>query len=229
MSRYFDKSIEPSALFWGHQALDGLVKDSVRNQLLRDEFEDWLSSLYWLENIVGQYALRMCQLSPERKQVWKRVFEDEFNHQYLITTLLKHHNLTPKAPNPLVANAIRKVTDLKYQPENLALIVEVQSAQVFFEQYLDRIIESRTPYLRDVKFKNAFEIILADEQYHIAAGVHELKQRGADEIDPLKMLSDNAHKLFPFHLAKKHLSRDEVRELRKRLPRVIETLIIPGA
>jgi hypothetical protein len=222
------RSIRPEGLFWGQEALATWTRaltDSERSGLLHLEVLDWVSSIYWGETLGVQYALLMSEQAPsaDEREFWLKVMGEEVDHQQRISSWLAIRGHRPLAPNRLIQEAMKRVSNAARSQSPKALAELILWGQVFFEELGAALIRWRLPQVEDRELRAVLFKIYSDEMAHISAGKRTLEALGVKAPARKDVLLRKSAVVFPIHLIPERLEADRGKIRRAGLP-VVQAL-----
>jgi acyl-coenzyme A thioesterase PaaI-like protein len=203
-------------LLYGRKELDTIINSEQRNQLLDEEFIDWISSLYWGETLGVQYAMKMGELSPrkEDKVEWQNTLIQEMDHQQRLLKWMLDNDITLRAPNRLL-KVIGRIVDKGSTAKDLHEYKNViKDGQIFLEELGVTMIRWRLPLIKNKSLRSLLLKIVNDEAKHISNGKRTLKSIGELSLPKQSNMELNILKLFPLQIAKNILPPDQYLEVK---------------
>lgn len=209
--------IDESFLFFSVPEIKKIIPKEKYKSLLDLEMWDWLSSIYWGENLGIQYSLKMTELSKNEieKKTWLKIYCDEIDHQQRLSNWFLLNNTYPLPPS-LLMKKIQLIVDRGRKAKSFEEYSKViEKGQILLEETGAAIMKWRCQNIKDRSLKSIIYKIQKDEASHIITGKKKMSELTDYSKTRTENMLDNAEKLFPFHLAKKLLNNEEYNQIKK--------------
>jgi len=221
---YAHKFIETDCLFLGTGLISPFLPEGKKEELINEEFYEWISAVYWGEKLGVDYAFKMTEISPneELRSFWFETYKHELDHLTRITDWLLVNGVAPTAPT-LMMKRVLALMDKHKKAKSYDQYQEViEKGQVFLEETGACLIKWRLGFIKDRMLKSIFYKIYRDEMGHISQGKRTLLSLNKEVLPKKDNLQQNIKALFPLHIVKKHLEVDQLISLKNSLPEILE-------
>lgn len=218
------KFVDTRGLFLGSEKCSSLLPDNIREELVNEEFFEWISAVYWGERLGVDYAFKMSEISPnsESKAFWFETYKQELDHLTRITDWLLMNGVAPTAPTLMMRRVIALMDKHKKAKSYEQYKEVIGKGQIFLEETGAYLIKWRLGFIKDRTLKAIFYKIYRDEMGHISQGKRTLLSLDQDVIGKKDNLEQNIKSLFPLHIAKKYLDQEHLKTLKASLPALLE-------
>jgi hypothetical protein len=217
-----DNIIDVNVLFWGNNLISEMLEKEIQLKLCGDEFQHWLSFIYWGEDLAMRYSERMLQVSTNKER-WEKIYKEEYKHKTVIANWMLERDITPLKKNALIERSYLEIEKIKVDSDENARIIE--EVQLFLEEALYCTIKYRFNSVIDRDLKSIFYTLLNDEASHIAEGKKEIIDMGAKPPKFCETIMKYSESLFPISLAKKILLNETIVEIKSKIPQIVDSVI----
>jgi acyl-coenzyme A thioesterase PaaI-like protein/rubrerythrin len=214
--------IDESVLFFANPQFKEFIPDSKYEEILNIELWEWLSASYWGETLGIEYALKMSELSEntQEKEVWLETYREEIDHQQRLGNWFTNNKTYPLPPTLMMRKARTLIEKGRSARNFLEYQNVIRDGQIFFEETGVCLIKWRCGHIKDRPLRAILYKIIKDEASHISNGKKKLVELESSTKTRTENMSDNLGKLFPLHIAKKHLKDDNYRSIKSVFKKV---------
>lgn len=217
------KILDTNKLFWGHSRIVSLIGTENSEKLCDLEIVNWISFIYWGEDLAMTYVSEMLKHS-ENKEKWQEIYEEEFRHKTMIGSWLLERGITPDNMSGLIEKLEQAIKGLS-STKNENKVEIIKNVQLFLEEALFVTLKYRFDTIKDRDLKSILYTILKDEASHISEGKKEISLLNG-KVDKMgEIVKKNIDLFFPIHLGKKILSEDLFNEVKKIKNSISEDII----
>lgn len=214
--------IDESVLFYSSPELRKYIPEGQFDQILNTELWEWISAIYWGETLGIEYALKMYELSEsdEERTTWLDTYAEEVDHQQRLANWLVNNKTYPLPPTLMMKRA-QRIIEKGRKAKNFKEYQEViEKGQIFFEETGACLIKWRSSYVKDRSLRAILYKISKDEASHISNGKRKLNEFQEYSKTRAENLVENIGTLFPIHIAKKMLPKENYEGVRTEYLRV---------